>query len=499
MKQFRKAIKKITAVVLTIILLWTAISSGTLSFDAKAFELDEEIEAHENDGYYEYNFDFRELNIYGNVDSSIINNFVGVEWVNFHDAFITEFSFEGTRVMGITFENCNIMSAKFTGTENIASLTFTSCRFDNLNSITSFRNAVDISFTYCEIGSLNGIEKMDAVTHLYISDVGIDNIAPISGMDSLSLLSMTYTCVSDLTPLENTNIASLDISNSMNITNLDSLMKMENLESFYSTNCEMAYTEKLYNYLNNNSIEHDIEYEELKICEQVKEIADEIIDENMAEKEKSDAIIQYVVDNIEYDYVALEDEELCTEYNLFALKYALQGIGVCRNYSALTNVLMLEAGINCYEIGSGDHIWNLVELDNEFYWLDTTWLDDGSDDIKASPYYMNKEYDFVDHDEVTVLSSFYNLEHNIQVIEFVEFEDEVTDTTKDEVFKEDIAKEEAKQDKEDNDTTENELETKEESETNMTVVIISVIVIIVTVIFLGVLIGAYTKRAKESE
>ncbi len=497
MKKIRKAIKKITAVALTIILLWAAVSSGTLSFDAKAFELDEEIEAHKNDGYYEYNFDFRELNIYGNVDSSIINNFVGVEWVNFHDAFITEFSFEGTRVMGITFENCNIMSAKFTGTENIVSLTFTSCRFDNLNSITSFRNAVDISFTYCEIGSLNGIEKMDTVTHLYISDVGIENIAPLSGMDSLTLLSMTYTCISDLTPLENTNITSLDVSNSMSITNLDSIMKMKNLGSFYSTNCEMAYTEKLYNYLNKNNIEHDIEYEELNIREQVCAIANEIIDNNMTEKEKSDAIIQYVVDNIEYDYVALEDEDLCMEYNLFALKYALQGIGVCRNYSALTNVLMLEAGIDCYEIGSGDHIWNLVELDNEFYWVDTTWLDDGSEDFTASPYYMNKEYDFIDHDKVTALASFYNLEHNIQEIEFIEIEDEVIDTTKNELVEEDTTKEEANQNNEDNDTTDDESETLEESKINMTVVIISVIVIIVTVIFLGVIIGVYVKKNKR--
>jgi hypothetical protein len=110
---------------------------------------------------------------------------------------------------------------------------------------------------------------------------------------------------------------------------------------------------------------------------------------------------------MEYDFRVEYDEALSLEYNDNALSYAIKGEGVCRNYSALTMVLLQQAGITVYEIKGPNHIWNIIDLGDEFYWLDVTWLD-GDEDFTLSPFYMANEYYFFGHEDAfTMPSSMY--------------------------------------------------------------------------------------------
>lgn len=66
---------------------------------------------------------------------------------------------------------------------------------------------------------------------------------------------------------------------------------------------------------------------------------------------------------------------------------------ICGNYTAITNALLDRLGINCEFLESGekgDHAWSLVEIDNQYYYVDSTWLD-------SSNYEENTEV-YVDSD-----------------------------------------------------------------------------------------------------
>ena len=112
-------------------------------------------------------------------------------------------------------------------------------------------------------------------------------------------------------------------------------------------------------------------------------------EEAMQVKRRVDDIVQVMPDTLDplekvkyiNDFVVLN-----TAYNLesVASPYTPYSIlmnqeGVCEGY-ALTTLLLLEAaGVNARyisgEAGEGLHAWNLVQVDGEWYHLDTTWND----------------------------------------------------------------------------------------------------------------------------
>ncbi|MBR5372273.1 MAG: leucine-rich repeat protein [Oscillospiraceae bacterium] len=50
------------------------------------------------------------------------------------------------------------------------------------------------------------------------------------------------------------------------------------------------------------------------------------------------------------------------------------GIGeaVCDGYSKAYNMLLAQAGMECYRIGTATHSWNIAKIDNQFYEIDVT-------------------------------------------------------------------------------------------------------------------------------
>ena len=265
------------------------------------------------------------------------------------------------------------------------------------------------------MSSFDALKKLSNLKILYFWNVGVESIDFIKGLDKLEELDLISTCVTDLSPIKNSNIKSLDISNSLSIKDLSPLMTLKNIKSFVSLNCEMLYTKELYDFLCKNNVYTNIEEKDLLIREKVEIIANDIFVDTMTETEKIETTVKYVVDKMEYDYNVLENEELSIMYNENALNYALQGVGCCRNYTILTTALLQLAGIDVYEIKNCDHIWNLIKLNNNFYWLDVTGLDDMTyEEMLISDNYMNDEYIFVDHEPLSVPISMYNKYMGIQ-------------------------------------------------------------------------------------
>ncbi len=91
--------------------------------------------------------------------------------------------------------------------------------------------------------------------------------------------------------------------------------------------------------------------------------------------EKVCGIYDYICDNVVYDY---EHLDMGTDYPLMFTAYAalMDGTAVCQGYANLFYRLALELGVDTRIItgdAGGPHAWNIVELDDKYYYLDATW------------------------------------------------------------------------------------------------------------------------------
>lgn len=146
-----------------------------------------------------------------------------------------------------------------------------------------------------------------------------------------------------------------------------------------------------------------------EIKAKVKEINAKIIKEGMSDVEKEIAINDYLCANAEYDDAALEnaeknnfkkvDEEFNDSFNAYGI--LINGKGVCAGYAGAFKLLADEAGlknivVTGYLEGSMPHAWNRVQLDGEWYTLDTTNND--------NEFFSNSLFNLSDIDAMNVLN-----------------------------------------------------------------------------------------------
>jgi hypothetical protein len=73
----------------------------------------------------------------------------------------------------------------------------------------------------------------------------------------------------------------------------------------------------------------------------------------------------------------------------------VDGVAVCQGYALANCLLLSKLGVNCAFVTSEpmNHAWNLVQLDGQWYHVDTTWNDGASDyGVLDVPGYVNHKY-----------------------------------------------------------------------------------------------------------
>ncbi len=360
--------------------------------------------------YYELSAMGDTLTVYGDYDFSKIEVPDTVMEINIENSTLDKpLPFEDLNVTLYYFRDCVFNVSDIGLPIHTETIQFEGMEFANLHVISKYKNLKMLFIGSSIVASLEGIESLESLDDLSLFNVGIESIEEIGNLKNLTSLSLNYTCVNDLSPITGMNIEVLSINNSPNILDLSPVMTLKNLREFLNENCEMAITQEVLDFLSSNSIYTYADQESLKIKNEIKSLASNLFNDSMSDEEKIRVAVRYARETIKYDEGVEDDEWLSTKYNSAALYYALQGIGVCRNYTALTTALLQEEGIKVFEIRSDDHIWNLVELENKYYWIDVTWLELTEDDsMFLSDYYMNGNYEFVDHEPLTIVTSMYN-------------------------------------------------------------------------------------------
>lgn len=107
------------------------------------------------------------------------------------------------------------------------------------------------------------------------------------------------------------------------------------------------------------------------------------VKEKATQYEKIEAVYDFLCDSIIYDDVRkirpfFPDQYTPQEMNIAYTAYAglVDGAAVCEGYATAFYRLALEMGIDArlvYGTAGEAHVWNLVELDGQYYYVDATW------------------------------------------------------------------------------------------------------------------------------
>lgn len=121
--------------------------------------------------------------------------------------------------------------------------------------------------------------------------------------------------------------------------------------------------------------------EDLIVYNKIYELVEELQLKEKSDIDKVVAIHDYLVLNTEYDKVAADEivtpEEQNKHSSFFACGPLITGKAVCSGYSSAFKLLCLTQDIECENITSdeGNHGWNVVKIDDEWYHIDVTWDD----------------------------------------------------------------------------------------------------------------------------
>lgn len=122
----------------------------------------------------------------------------------------------------------------------------------------------------------------------------------------------------------------------------------------------------------------------LLINNKIKEISDNLFDENTSNYDKIKLFHDYIINNTEYDSTVSIESQFYSDTNANkATGLLFEKKAVCSGYSDTMAIFINKLNINNYKINSEQHIWNLVYIDNEWKNIDATWDDPVTSDGRS--------------------------------------------------------------------------------------------------------------------
>ena len=131
-----------------------------------------------------------------------------------------------------------------------------------------------------------------------------------------------------------------------------------------------------------------IQQQQAELTQKVKEITAQI-DENWTPLQKALYLHDYIATHGQYDTISkVDDKNKIDERRRDAYGMLIDGIGVCQGYTLAYRLLLKEVGIDSGTVTSDsmNHVWNLIQIDGNWYHVDVTWDDPTEDRIGQSQH-----------------------------------------------------------------------------------------------------------------
>lgn len=292
-----------------------------------------------------------------NVTISDLNNFNPVyyfnidvdenddlSWLNYCNNLLT---------LTITFENCNSINP-----------------LKKINELRSLEHLIlinnnDDSLDFTNTDAINFIKESNSIRILSLSGFNIEPGA-LENLKDLERLSIGNGKDMNIDYSELTFLSSLEITDGPYTA------------ATYITNGDISVLQK-----NGVSISGTTD-DFLKKLERVNFKIDEIVQsldikETDSEQEKLNKILIYVLENCIYDPDIKNNtsDDILSFYEGGKLYGAFEkDTQICGNYSALVCALCKRVNLKANYIVDNNHAWNLVKINNQEYFVDSTWLDD---------------------------------------------------------------------------------------------------------------------------
>lgn len=263
---------------------------------------------------------------------------------------------------------------------------------NNLNNLSLF------SIYNCQVNDLTCLRntrltKFDSGNSFLSND--IVNCLPNS-LKYLRLYKESVINNLDLLPNVCPNIKDLSIiycSGVVNLNFIKDLKYLEIIDALETPGC----TEELLKYFKENNISTSLSIKDVENNKKLNSILNEIITDDMSDSEKIQNICVYIKKNLKKVLFDLSyfDKNNSKYMPLSALIENCKGISM--SYSYLANSLFNMAGINSYDVNNDSNTWNIVEVDNKYYYID---IYDSNlvfliDKFNVGTYYMQDPYNLL--------------------------------------------------------------------------------------------------------
>ncbi|MCR5274545.1 MAG: leucine-rich repeat domain-containing protein [Clostridiales bacterium] len=243
----------------------------------------------------------------------------------------------------------------------------------SLNGIEYFTNLRTIKILFSYIQDISPLANLHSLQEICICTAPVDTIPDLSQCRDLKALTLSECNIRDISPvaslesLTTLELSGNDITSIAPIKDMDSLRTLSLGDNPITDWETIADNEKL-----RAALSQDFD-KTMKVIDKARAIVNETITGDMSDLEKEIAIYKKVQEIAEPE---LRDPDgVYQEANPFGYMVLIEGWGLCGDYSEAVALLMTLAGLECFQIHSSTHMWNVIKIDGVYYEIDCMWDD----------------------------------------------------------------------------------------------------------------------------